>query len=261
MIKFENVKVIIPAHINVAELDLRRTVSRALLGAKSLRNKNKEVFLAPLDNISFEVKKGSRLGLLGLNGAGKTTLLKTISQIYPIASGRRIVEGRVRSFFNLGAGLDPLRSGKENIYLVGMYYTRHRSEIDKKRDDIIKFAELGEFISMPVSTYSSGMLARLLFSIATAFDADILLLDEWLGAGDATFIKKAQKRVMEMVNDASTMVLASHSFPLIQQMCDTCIWLERGKIRMYGPTDEVIGEYTNYLNNFYAEQDALVEGS
>ena len=254
MIELSDVNVVIPAHVHHTDRDLRRTVAKALLGGHTRVDKGGDISIVPLRNVSFHVKSGERVGVLGLNGAGKTTLLKTIAQVYPIHSGSVRTHGNIRSFFNLGAGLDPLRSGFENVELVSMYYTRDKKRIESARPEIIDFAALGEFIHLPVSTYSSGMLTRLLFAIATQFDAEILLLDEWIGAGDATFIDKANKRLNRLMEKAGCMVLASHSFPLIKQLCDRALWLERGQLRMYGPVDEVVGAYNEDLTKLYEAQ-------
>jgi ABC-type polysaccharide/polyol phosphate transport system ATPase subunit len=183
-----------------------------------------------LNGISLDLKKGDRIGLVGHNGAGKTTLLRVMAGIYPPNSGSVQTNGRVTSLLDIGLGINPGASGRENIYLRSLYMGKSHRETTLVIDDIISFTELGSFIDMPVRAYSSGMLARLLFAIATAFKADILLLDEGIGAGDAAFAKKAERRMLEFVENAGILVVASHDTALLRAFCIDFIRLETGRI-------------------------------
>jgi ABC-type polysaccharide/polyol phosphate transport system ATPase subunit len=242
MIKLENVDVSFPVFYNDASRSLRgylatRTQRRSSVEASGV------IHVHALKNISFSVDRGERVGIIGLNGAGKTTLLKTIAGIYSPTSGLLDVKGEARGFFNISAGLDVNASGLRNIQSMSFFYTRDLKEIKEKTQEIIEFSELGEFIYMPVFTYSAGMLARLMVSVAISYDAENLLFDEVLGAGDATFLDKLNKRVIKMVEDAKCFVLATHSFVLMKQYCTKAILLNRGEMEAYGDIDEVIKRY------------------
>lgn len=242
MIRLENVDVTFPVFYNDASRSLR-----GYLATKTQRRSSVEasgvIQVHALKNISFTVERGERVGIIGLNGAGKTTLLKTIAGIYAPTGGTLEVHGAARGFFNISAGLDVNASGLRNIQNMSFFYTRNIDEIAAKTPEIIEFSELGEFIYMPVFTYSAGMLARLMVSVAISYDAENILFDEVLGAGDATFLDKLNKRVIKMVEDAKCFVLATHSFPLMKQYCTKAILLNRGEVEEYGDIDRVIERY------------------
>jgi ABC-type polysaccharide/polyol phosphate transport system ATPase subunit len=183
-----------------------------------------------LNGISIELNQGDRIGLVGHNGAGKTTLLRVMAGIYPPNSGSIRTEGRLTSLLDIGLGINPGASGRENIYLRALYMGRSHRETSDVVDDIAGFAELGPFLDMPVRTYSSGMLTRLLFAIATAFRADILLLDEGIGAGDAAFAKKAEQRMQRFIDSAGILVVATHDNALLHTFCRNFVRLEAGRI-------------------------------
>lgn len=239
MIKLENVHVSIPVFLNDYSRAIRTIVGERFLGGRLSANRGGKVTVNALRGIDLHVKAGERVGLIGRNGAGKTTLLRVIAGIIPISDGTVSVEGEVRSFFNLGAGLDHTRSGRSNIESMSMFYTRDRNLIKDRTPSIIEFAELGEFIHMPVYTYSAGMQARLMVAIATAYGGDIIVFDEMLGAGDAKFIGKVEKRLDEMVSAARCVVVASHSGPLLKTLCHRALWIHDGKVRAEGSVDEV----------------------
>jgi ABC-type polysaccharide/polyol phosphate transport system ATPase subunit len=199
-----------------------------------------------LKNITLTISPGERVGLVGRNGAGKTTLLKTIAGIFPVAAGALHVEGETRGFFNIGAGIDFSVSGFRNIRNLAFFYTRDLDEIERKVPAIIEFSELSEFIYMPVSTYSSGMIARLMASVAVSFDAENILFDEGIGAGDERFLSKLNLRIAEMIKNTRCFVLATHSTGLMKQYCNRGVWLHRGEIMADGHVDEVIDRYQNY---------------
>lgn len=196
-----------------------------------------------LDGVSFRVEEGERIGLVGANGSGKTTLLQVLAGIYPPAQGRVRVEGRTTSLVNINLGMSSEATGNKNITLRGLASGRTRSEIEARRAEIAAFAGLGEFIDLPVSTYSAGMRMRLNFAIATAFEPEVLILDEWLSAGDAKFRKAAAKRMVEFVGQAGILILASHSASLLQENCTRGLWLDDGQLRFDGPIEEVLKAY------------------
>ncbi len=196
-----------------------------------------------LQNVSFEVNPGERLGLIGRNGSGKSTLLRVLGGVYEPTAGRISVDGHVAPLFNVGLGMRREATGRRNIVLRGLMRGLTRKEAEAKIDEIIEFSELGEFIDMPVRTYSTGMAMRLTFATATAFSPEILLLDEWIGAGDQPFQKKAKKRMFELVDRAGITVIASHRDGLIRQVCSHCLWLDKGVVRAFGPADAVLDEF------------------
>ncbi|GGD09610.1 ABC transporter ATP-binding protein [Aquisalinus flavus] len=196
-----------------------------------------------LTNISFELRTGDRLGIVGRNGSGKSTLLSVLGGIYEPTEGELKVDGKVRGIFNLSLGLNNDATGYRNIQMLGLVAGLTLDEIEHKIPEIAEFSELDEFLMMPVSVYSSGMRMRLLFATFTAFRPEILLLDEWLGTGDVNFRQKAGRKMQEIVEDAGIVVLASHNHKLLQENCNVSVWLEGGQIAMYGDTQEVIAAY------------------
>lgn len=196
-----------------------------------------------LQNISFDVKKGEHLAILGFNGAGKSTLLKTIVGVYKPSSGKVEKQGVIAPLLELGAGFDPNYSGKENIFLYGAILGYTREYIQSKYDEIVEFSELGKFINVPLKNYSSGMRARLGFSIATAVEPDVLILDEVLSVGDAKFRTKSLKKVQSMFEKGVTVIFVSHSIEQVKAICDTAILLDHGKIIAKGDVEEVSDIY------------------
>jgi ABC-type polysaccharide/polyol phosphate transport system ATPase subunit len=205
--------------------------------------RQQRVVVRALDDVSFTLRNGDRLGLIGHNGAGKSTLLKVLAGVYTPDSGSIRIDGRVSPLFNAAPGLDPDDNGYENIKTCGMFLGMSSDEIDRKLPDIVDFCELGEYLDLPVRTYSTGMVARLGFAIATAIEPDILLLDEGLGAGDARFAARAESRMQALIQRTRILVLASHSDALIKSMCNQAILLEKGRLIEIGPIDEVINRY------------------
>lgn len=207
-----------------------------------------------LNNISFKVKKGEAVGLVGKNGCGKSTTLKMLTRIIYPNSGSIKMHGRVSSLIELGAGFHPDMSGRENIYTNASIFGLTKKEIDARLDDIISFSELEEYIDNPVRTYSSGMYMRLAFSVAINVDADILLIDEILAVGDANFQAKCFNKLREIKNNGTTIVIVSHSLGQIEQICDRSIWIKEGDIAMEGTPKNVHVEYLNYMNEERIEQ-------
>lgn len=196
-----------------------------------------------LDDVNFQVKKGQRMAILGLNGAGKSTLLKTIVGVYKPTKGKVTKQGVMAPLIELGAGFDPEYTGKENIYLYGAILGYSRDFLDTKVDEIIEFSELGHFINVPLKNYSSGMRARLGFSIATAVNPDILILDEVLSVGDAKFRRKSQAKIKSMFDQGVTVLFVSHNLPQVLDICDSAILLQKGKIIASGDVKEVAAIY------------------
>ena len=196
-----------------------------------------------LRDINIELEHGARVALVGHNGAGKSTLLRLLSGIYEPTRGQAEVRGRVAPVFDLGVGMDPEISGLENILIRGLFLGMSRKQMQERVDDIAAFTELGDFLRMPLRTYSTGMRVRLALGVVTSIDPEILLLDEGIGAVDAGFLAKSKKRLVDLVERAGLLVFASHSDELLRDLCDTAIWMEQGRVRMQGDLDEVLDAY------------------
>jgi ABC-type polysaccharide/polyol phosphate transport system ATPase subunit len=197
-----------------------------------------------LRHVNFTVHEGEVLGVIGKNGAGKTTLLRLLVGVLYPDSGRVTVRGRISSLLSLGVGFNSNLTGRDNIFLKGVYLGLPKNQIDKIFDDIVAFAELEDFIDHQVRYYSSGMRARLGFSIAVSVEPDILIIDEVLGAGDKDFRKKAEAKMKDFMSRAKAIVISSHSMKMVRDMCDSALWLQRGEVKMYGPAARVVKEYT-----------------
>ena len=199
-------------------------------------------FLA-LDDVSFNLEKGKTLGLIGKNGAGKSTTLKLISGILKPTQGIIRTHGNIVPMLELGAGFDLELTGKENIYLNGAILGYSKEYLESKYDEIVDFAEIRDFIDMPIRNYSSGMMARLAFSIASVVQPEILIVDEILAVGDVAFQEKSFNRMKELMSGGATVLFVSHDLEKIEEMCDKVIWLNKGKVVMFGDTDEVCAAY------------------
>jgi ABC-type polysaccharide/polyol phosphate transport system ATPase subunit len=205
-------------------------------------------------DVSFDVPHGTVLGIVGANGAGKSTLVRTIAGILPPTAGRVEVHGRVSTLLALGVGFNRNLSGRENVVLGGLAAGIKRGQLAEKYDDIVAFAELEEFMDMPMRTYSSGMYGRLAFSVAVNMDPDILLIDEALSVGDARFRRKSAEKMRELCGQDRTVVLVSHALGTIQELADQAVWMEKGQLRMWDEPDAVIDAYTEFLE---VRQDAV----
>ena len=210
------------------------------------RNKVAHKKIRILDDLSFKVYKGERLGVLGFNGAGKSTLLKIISGIYEPTEGEVKINGKIAPLLALSAGFDKNYTGKNNVYLNGAFLSMTEDYIDEHFDEIVEFSELGEFINYPVKNYSSGMKSKLGFSIATLIKPDILIIDEILSVGDIKFKKKSSKKIKSMMEEGVTVLLVSHSLKQVKEICDRCIWIENGKLLMEGETEKVVKAYKKH---------------
>lgn len=196
-----------------------------------------------LDHISFDVQKGDILGFIGFNGAGKSTLLKILAGVLTPTTGSVKVTGSIAPLIEVGAGFDPELTARENIYLNGAILGFSKAFIEKKFDSIIEFAELKDFVNVPVKNFSSGMYARLGFSIATAVQPDILIVDEVLSVGDFRFQQKCEERIRKMIEDGVTILLVSHDMGMIERLCNKVLWLDHGKMKDMGETQKVCEEY------------------
>ena len=207
------------------------------------RNKEKRTRFQALKDIGLEIYKGEKIGIIGYNGAGKSTLLNVITGIYPPDSGEVKTYGRISPLLSLGAGFDGNYSGRENIYLNGAILGYDKKFLESKYDEIVKFSELEEFIDFPVKNYSSGMMAKLGFSIATIVEPDILIIDEVLGVGDVNFRKKSSDKIRSLMDKGTTVLLVSHSIPQIRELCEKAIWIDQGRIVEIGEVNEVCNHY------------------
>ena len=196
-----------------------------------------------LNDVSFNIEKGETLGLIGNNGAGKSTTLKIISGILKPSEGTIKVNGNIVPMLELGAGFDPELTGRENIYLNGAILGYTKEYLESKYDEIIEFSELKEFEDMAIRNYSSGMMARLAFSIASVVQPEILIVDEILEVGDKEFKKKSYKRMKELMSGGATVLFVSHDLDKIKEMCDHVIWLDKGKVKQYGNAKDVVNAY------------------
>ena len=196
-----------------------------------------------LSDINLDLGEGERLGIIGRNGCGKSTLLKVIAGLLPPSEGRVRIDGQVSSLIDIAHGMRIEATGERNILLRGMIAGLTMREARARIDDIAAFAELGDYIKLPVRTYSSGMAMWLNFAIATAFDPDILIVDEWIGAGDRAFQQRARARMQELIDASGALILASHDLDLVGRMADRVLWLDSGRMKALGPADEVIDSY------------------
>jgi lipopolysaccharide transport system ATP-binding protein len=222
-------------------------ILRNTLGLSSHSNILRKGEFWALHDILLEVKKGETIGIIGPNGAGKTTLLKLLNGIFWPDEGKITINGKVGALIAVGAGFHPLLTGRENIYINAAILGMTKKEVDKKFDDIIEFADIGDFIDSPVKYYSSGMFVRLGFAIAVHCDPEVLLVDEVLAVGDIEFQNKCFNKIGELMSKGMTVILVSHNIFSIRRICNKCLWLDRGKIRKYGDTLSVTDAYQNWI--------------
>lgn len=210
---------------------------------------SKSVVIRAIDDMTLDIQHGARIGLIGHNGAGKSTILRVMAGIYEPTAGHVQVEGEVASMFDIGFGMDPEATGWENIILRGMYLGYSRRDIIAASPEIGALTGLGEFLDMPLRTYSAGMSTRLAFAVSTSIRPDVLLVDEGIGAGDAAFLAQAKERMRNFIGAAGILVLASHANDLIREWCSEGLWLEHGRVRMRGAVDEVLAAYTESVGH------------
>jgi ABC-2 type transport system ATP-binding protein len=223
-----------------------RSLKKTVLGVVggNIDSARKVPIIEALRDIDLELHHGARVGLVGHNGAGKSTLLRLLSGIYEPTRGTAEIRGRVAPVFDLGVGMDPEISGYENVIIRGLFLGMTRKQMQDRIDDIAEFTELGDFLSLPLRTYSTGMRIRLALGVVTSIDPEILLLDEGIGAVDAAFLERARGRLAELVERAGLLVFASHSDEFLRQLCDTALWLEHGRVRAQGDLESVLAQYT-----------------
>jgi lipopolysaccharide transport system ATP-binding protein len=242
LIDFQDVCVDFPIY-NSTGRSLKKRLMSVATGGQLSADALGIVIIRALDHLSFKINDGERVALLGHNGAGKSTLLRVMSSVYSPTFGSAHIQGKLGSLIDISLGIDPEISGLENIYIRGRLLGLSAAEIKKKTPEIVEFSELGDFIEMPVRTYSTGMHMRLAFSISTTLRPEILLMDEWLSVGDEGFKHKAEARMKEVIQSSSILVVATHSRELVMNTCNRAIWLEHGKVKMDGTTQEVSNEY------------------
>src|SRR5258708_5978590 len=233
--------------IDIPVLSMRARSLRAVavekarsIGGKIVYNGSHVTVVRARVEISFTLGRGDRLGLIGPNGAGKSTLIRVLADIYAPSTGKVERQGTLTPMFDIGIGFDQEATGYENIVLRGMMMGLSRREIADRSDEIAAFSELGEYLDLPIRTYSAGMTLRLMFSIATSVAGDIILMDEWISAGDESFQNKAQKRMLEITGKAGILVIASHDLNTLRQHCNLGMRLEKGRIADFGPIERVL---------------------
>jgi len=242
-----------PAHVHLKGVSLQfplyhagaRSLKKTVLAAAGRlgRDARQRVVVEALRDVSLSLASGDRLGLIGGNGAGKTTLLRVIAGIYEPVAGEVRTEGRIHALLAPGQGMNPDLTGRENIRLGGLYHGLNRPALRRLEEDVTAFAELGDFLDLPLRIYSAGMAVRLGFALATAIRPQILLMDEWFLAGDAAFMEKARQRLEEMVRGAEILVLATHQDSVLRAWCSRVGWMEQGRLRAEGPPDAIIDAY------------------
>ena len=234
-------------------VEVSPTLKSAIVGLGRRRRSIREI--EAVKDVSFDVPHGAVLGIIGANGAGKSTLMRAVAGILPPTKGRIEIHGRVSTLLALGVGFNSALTGRQNVVLGGLAAGLRKSDIARKYDEIAEFAELGDFMDMPMRTYSSGMYSRLAFSVAVNMDPDILLIDEAMSAGDAKFRKKAAERMKNLASNAGTMLLVSHALGTVKDMCSEAIWLHKGQLIQRGHPDDIVAAYTKFLE---VGEDAIV---
>lgn len=230
-------------HIHSAQsLSLRNFIASKLVGGRFKKKANKQVLCA-LDDISFDIEPGDRVGLIGTNGSGKSTLLRALAGIYPPTSGEIEINGKISTLFGTSLSINDEMSGYENLFLNSLIFTKDYGLTKRKMGEMAEFTELGDNLKLPLSTYSDGMKVRISFSSATNIAPDVLLIDEVFGAGDKNFYDKSSKKIIEMIDNCNAMFLASHSDELIKKFCNKAIHLSAGKMVKFGDVDDVLHSY------------------
>jgi len=223
---------------SVQAKSLRSAVLGLSVGGKLLKTSSDLTVVRALSNVQFSLKDGDRLGILGHNGSGKTTLLKVLAGVYEPTQGSVEIQGRVSSMLSMSIGVDHEATGLQNMRTLLMMQSLSRKDIERRLPEVVEFSELGHFIHMPFKTYSAGMMARLTFAAGTAFDAEVLLMDEWLGAGDAAFQEKAAQRMNKFVERAGIVVIATHDIGTVERVCTKVLVLEGGRTEFMGTVEE-----------------------
>lgn len=242
LVELNSVSVEIPI-FNSQSRSLKKSFLNLATGGKLGFSNSGQAVVKSLDDINFRLEPQDRLGIIGHNGAGKSTLLRVLGRVYSPTSGKALISGSVGSLIDISLGIDPEATGIENIFLRGALLGIKEEDIKKNLSDLIEFSQLGEYVSLPVRTYSTGMHMRLAFAVSTMIRPDILLMDEWLSVGDQDFQKRAEVRLNDLIENTRILVLASHSENLIRRVCNKVLWLEHGKVKLMGPTSEICDIY------------------
>lgn len=242
----KNVSIQIPIY-DIGGASLRKVIMSKTVGGRFAKS-GSHVTVDALKDISFEAHDGDRVALLGNNGSGKSTLLRVLSDVYPPTSGSVMVEGNVSPMFDATLGMSMDATGMENIWICGRIWGLSPTQIKNSIGDITDFTELGDYLNVPVRTYSTGMMLRLAFAIATVRDPEIFLLDEIIGVGDASFFQKAFDRLQRIIHRSRILFLASHADDILRRICDKAIWLDHGKLIQYGNFEEVVTAYRKQNN-------------
>ncbi len=240
LIRLENVSLRYPVYTSPAR-SIRHVLLTRLGG--NVTTHNKIVVVEALRGVSLELRDGDRLGIVGHNGAGKTTLLRTLAQVYEPQSGAVKIEGKVSSFVDITLGMEPEATGWSNIILRGVFLGLTFKQARELSPSIAEFSELGDYLDMPIRTYSAGMYMRLAFAVTTSICPDILIMDEMIGAGDASFFDKAIERMISMVNQTKIMVVATHSNLIISKFCNKVLWMEKGMVKAIGSVEEILPKF------------------
>lgn len=246
MLELTNVNVSFPIY-HGGSRSLKKSLLFKSSAGRLARDGSHRISVEALRDVSLSFSIGDRVALIGANGAGKTTLLRVMAGIYEPTTGQAIIRGRISPMFDIGLGIDSDLSGYDNIRIRAMILGLSTAEIDSRIADIAEFTELGDYLEMPVRTYSSGMTLRLTFAVATCFEPEILLMDEWIVAGDESFMSKAEKRLTSFVNRASVLVLASHSIETCLRWCNKAVWMNQGEVNNFGDIHEVMEKYRSSL--------------
>ena len=243
LIDLKNVSVSMPIY-NSRGRGLKHEILRRTVGGNLDHPKDKRItIIQALNDVTLQVKDGDRIGLIGRNGAGKTTLLRVMSRIYPPTAGTAHIVGAISSMTDLSVGMNPEATGYENVILRGVMLGLTRKEATALIPDVEEFTELGEYLELPIRTYSTGMMLRLSFAVSTAVKPDIIILDEMITAGDSAFLEKARTRITNLIEKASILILATHDDATLRQFCPTVIWMRSGRIAAKGDADAVLAEY------------------
>lgn len=241
-ITFKNVSIEFPV-FNATGRSLTSSILKVATGGKLDADPNGRILVRALSDISFSLDDGDKVALLGHNGAGKSTMLRALGGVFAPSKGMASIDGEVGSLIDISLGINPEATGRENVFIRGQLLGLTKQEIAAKYEEIVDFAELGDFMEMPVRTYSSGMHLRLAFSVSTVVRPEILLMDEWLSVGDADFQHRAENRLRNLVSGTKILAIATHSRELVESVCNRAIWLEHGQIKMDGPVSVVAPAY------------------
>lgn len=241
-LRLESVTVDYPIY-SATTRSLKNRLLRTGTGGHIEKTAESGLCVRAIENVSLVLEHGDRVGLIGPNGAGKSTLLRVLAGVYEPTLGAVHSRGRIASLLNVSLGIDPEATGYENIMLRGLLFGLTSEDVHARTEEIADFTELGDYLAMPVYTYSAGMKVRLALGVCTCIDPDILLMDEWIGVSDATFVEKAHRRLQEFVGRAGILVLASHNDQLLERVCDTGVWLDAGRVKLRGSIQDVLREY------------------